>query len=226
MKGAEKGTVQDGYLVYTLEGELHRTAIKTLRGDYTKSDGTTGNRLRLWEKSDFKPRADDLFQERLYCIQWTCSRYNKAKKTVETWTEFRSVTEDDLKREAKVEKLVATNLAKWQEEGMVPDMVIEPGHETTRLMRERGWTHWHHLFNARQLLVLSRLLKYCEAQPALLVNCAKVLDWNNRLCWLESRVRKRQDGASLLQPDVQYSIQLWRARIPVSAQSLGSGHKA
>jgi len=121
MKEAEKGTVQAGYLVYTLDGELHRTAIRALRGDYTKSDGTTGNRLRLWEKSDFKPRADDLFQERLYCIQWTCSGYNKAKKKVESWTEFRSVTEDDLKREAKAEKLVATNLAKWQGESLVPD---------------------------------------------------------------------------------------------------------
>lgn len=165
MKAAEKGTVQDGYLVYQLDGELHRTAIKTLRGDYTKSDGTTGNRLRLWEKPDFKPRTNDIFQERLYCVQWTCSRYNKAKDKLETWTEFRSVTEADLKREAKVEKLVATNLAKWQEQGLVPDMVIESGYNTDQPIRERGWTHWHHLFNARQLQMLSSYLEHGASLP-------------------------------------------------------------
>jgi putative DNA methylase len=195
MKGAEKATVQDGYLVYTLEGELHRTAIKTLRGDYTKSDGTTGNRLRLWEKSDFKPRADDVFQERLYCIQWTCSRYNKAKKKVEAWTEFRSVTEDDRKRETKVEKLVATTLAKWQAEGLVPDMVIEPGDETTRLMRERGWTHWHHLFASRHLLVLA-LFRAAVKCPSGILPFAAMLDYTSRLCqWTTSDVRLAKDGS-------------------------------
>ncbi len=32
-------------------------------------------------------------------------------------------------------------------------MRIEPGDETERLGRERGWTYWHHLFNPRQLLL-------------------------------------------------------------------------
>jgi hypothetical protein len=27
--------------------------------------------------------------------------------------------------------------------------------ETTRLGRERGWTHWHHMFTPRDLVVLS-----------------------------------------------------------------------
>ena len=47
----------------------------------------------------------------------------------------------------------------------VPDMEIEPGDETTRLIRERGWTYWHHLFNARQLLgVLSKdILRHLNA---------------------------------------------------------------
>lgn len=185
MKGAEKGTVQDGYLVYRLGGELHRTAIKTLRGDYTKSGGTTGNRLRLWEKCDFKPRADDVFQDRLYCIQWACSRYNKTKNKAESWTEFRSVTDDDLKREAKVEKLVATNLAKWQAEGLVPDMMIEPGDKTDEPIRTRGWTHWHHLFNARQLLLMASLKGYVIRHPSgsyLYCSICKAIDNNSKLC--------------------------------------------
>ena len=70
MKAAEQGTVRDGNLVYELERKTYRTPIKTLRGDYRDADGNIANRLRRWVKNDFKPRADDIFQERLYCIQW------------------------------------------------------------------------------------------------------------------------------------------------------------
>jgi len=70
LEAAERGTVrsdgrgQDPYLVHTVAGREYRTKISTLRGDYRKPDGTTGNRLRLWEKHDFKPRPDDIFQPR------------------------------------------------------------------------------------------------------------------------------------------------------------------
>src|SRR5262249_43547720 len=76
LAGAEKGTVrsdgrgQDSYLVHTVEGREYRTKISTLRGDFRNSNGSTGNKLRLWERSDFKPRPDDVFQERLYAVQW------------------------------------------------------------------------------------------------------------------------------------------------------------
>ncbi len=65
LTAAEKGTVrsdgrgQDPYLIHTVDGMEYRTKISTLRGDYQKPDGTNGNRLRLWEKHDFKPRPDD-----------------------------------------------------------------------------------------------------------------------------------------------------------------------
>ena len=53
------------------------------------------------------------------------------------------------------------NLARWQDEGLVPDMPIEPGDKTDEPIRTRGWTHWHHLFGAtasyyRQLAILRR----------------------------------------------------------------------
>jgi adenine-specific DNA methylase len=38
-------------------------------------------------------------------------------------------------------------------------MVIEPGYNTDQPIRERGWTHWHHFFNPRQLLVLGSFVK-------------------------------------------------------------------
>jgi putative DNA methylase len=155
LKAAELGTVRadgrgkDAYMVHVVDGQEYRTKISVLRGDYRKPDGTTGNRLRLWEKEDFKPRPDDIFQERLYCVQWM--RPKPSGRGYEY--EFRAVTAADLERERVVEEYVAAHLAEWQAQGWVPDMRIEPGEETARLYRERGWTHWHHLFNPRQLLI-------------------------------------------------------------------------
>lgn len=179
---AESGTVQDGDMVYTLDGKTYRTPIKTLRGDYRLPDGTTGNRLRRWEKSEFKPRPDDIFQERLYAIQWiTKATLNAGRQE----TYFAAPTDDDLEREQRVEEIVAENLTRWQEEGLVPDMAIEPGDETTRLFRERGWTHWHHLYNARQLLLQALMLKHWRASSAAplgWLNVAKAADFNSKLC--------------------------------------------
>jgi putative DNA methylase len=154
METAAKGTVQDGELVYTLDGETYRTPIKTLRGDYRMADGTTGNRLRYWEKSDFMPHPDDIFQERLYAIQWITKR-TLGKSRQETF--FAAVTDEDLEREKKVEHIVEENLITWQERGLVPDMAIEPGAKTDEPIRTRGWTHWHHLFFPRQLFQMQLL---------------------------------------------------------------------
>ena len=71
------------------------------------------------------PRRDDIFQERLYCIQWITARitvYNRRKTTF-----FASVTMSDLERERQVEAIVAENLADGRTDGFVPDMAIEPG---------------------------------------------------------------------------------------------------
>ncbi len=183
LKAAEQGTVQDGDLVYELDGKTYRTPIKTLRGDYRLPDGSTGNRLRRWEKHDFKPRPDDLFQERLYCIQWIKKETLDAARQ-ETF--FAAPTEADLERERKVEAIVAENLARWQQEGLVPDMPIEPGDKTDEPIRTRGWTHWHHFFNPRQLLGLAiskKKLLHSQYSASLLPSFAKVLDWTNRGCY-------------------------------------------
>ena len=56
-----------------------------------------------------------------------------------------------------IEAIVGKNLAKWQTEGLVPDMEIESGYNTDQPIRERGWTFWHHLFTPQQLLFFSIL---------------------------------------------------------------------
>lgn len=179
MKSAAAGTLQGGNLVYDLDGKTYRIPIKTIRGDYRTEDGVNKNRLRLWEKQDFKPHGNDVFQERLYCIQWI------TKETLEEFrqeTYFDSATEEDLERDRKVEFIVESNLANWQEEGLVPDMAIEPGAKTDEPIRTRGWQCWHQLFSPRQLLLLSILARLSKKFSELLIDFCKVLDYSSKLC--------------------------------------------
>ncbi len=186
MAKAETGTVDDGELVITLNGETHRTSIKTICVDRRGPDG--GNALRLWDKHDFIPQPDDIFQERLYAIQWiTKDTLGKSRQN----TYFAGITSEDLDREHRVEAIVRENLAAWQDQGFVPDMPIEAGAKTDEPIRTRGWTHWHHLFGARQILLLAingRLARMrndpveAGGQSILL---ARALNNNARLCqWL------------------------------------------
>ncbi len=164
MQAAATGTVQDGNLQYQLNGKTFRIPIKTLRGDFRDSKGTTGNRLRQWAKADFVAAPDDVFQERLYAIHWI-SKDTLTDARPKTY--FTAPTDADLTREQRVEKIVAENLNRWQDEGLVPDMAIEPGDKTDEPIRTRGWTYWHHLFNARQLLLYAELKKHATATLSL-----------------------------------------------------------
>jgi putative DNA methylase len=187
MAEAEEGTIRDGDVVYALDGETYRTKFKTVRGDFRRSGGATENKLRRWEKTDFVPRPDDILQERLYCIQWvTRDTLDKARQT----TFFAAVTKEDLEREQTVEEMVRENLERWQRGGVVPDMEIEPGDETTRLIRERGWTYWHQLFNARQLILLSAFKAHIPANggieaAALSLCLAYLANRQSKLCRLD-----------------------------------------
>ncbi|MGP6089790.1 anti-phage-associated DUF1156 domain-containing protein [Antarctobacter jejuensis] len=154
MRLADKGTVQDGNMVYDLDGKTYRTSIKSLRGDFRGPDGITINRIRKWEKSDFEPRADDVFQERLYAVHWI-KRDSLGQGRLQTY--FAAVTQADIAREERVKTIVKDNLERWQRDGLLPDMAIEPGDKTDEPIRTRGWTYWHHLFNARHLLLNATL---------------------------------------------------------------------
>ena len=169
------GRGQEPYLIYTVGGTEYRTKISTLRGDYRNNDGTNSNHLRMWEKNDFKPSPDDIFQERLYCVQWMRPK-NKGKGNE---YEFRAVTTEDLKREHIVEEFVAKYFSEWQAKGWIPDMRIESGYNTSQPIRERGWTCWHHLFNSRQLLLGGLINQFSDA--TLKFGLYRVLNANSRL---------------------------------------------
>jgi hypothetical protein len=191
LAAANAGTAKDSDLVCPNPDCKKRTPIKVIRGDGRGIFGENKSLLRPWENSDLAPRADDIFGERLYCVRW-----------VDTWTEvdtrgvekvyserhYRAPSESDLIREKQVFDLLADRFDDWQRKGFIPSRRIEPGIETTRLYRERGWTHWHHLFAPRQLLVNGLLAENVASLAAPLV--AKVAstlaigrcaDWNARL---------------------------------------------
>lgn len=189
LENAEVGTLvtegrgQEPHLQYVLNGEVYRTKISTIRGDFRSEDGTSGNRLRLWEISDFAPRETDIFQERMYAIHWI--RKKSGRNSFES--EFRSVSEEDLKSESIAINYLRQNFQDWQDQGFVPNMQIEAGVKTDEPIRTRGWTHWHHLFNPHQLLFLGLTKKHIGNQShefvaPLTIFLARLTDWSSKLC--------------------------------------------
>lgn len=177
MAQAAQGTIRDGRLVHPMNPERSGVEVKTIRGDYRDPSGANRNRLRMWEKSDVVPRPNDVWQERLYAIQWIAKdSLDKGRQD----TFFAAVTDEDLARERKVVEVVQKNLSVWQEEGFVPDMRIEPGDKTDEPIRTRGWTYWHHLFGARDLLALG-LIRRFSRDPSVAIAIGKQADFNSKL---------------------------------------------
>ncbi|MGS0758197.1 hypothetical protein ACVBEH_27985, partial [Roseateles sp. GG27B] len=64
---------------------------------------------------------------------------------------------------------------------------IVSGYNTDQPIRERGWTHWHHLFTPRQLLAYGTYLTglknthSIEAAVNLSLKLATQTNWNSRL---------------------------------------------
>jgi adenine-specific DNA methylase len=163
------------------------TPMKMIRGDRRGENGTAYG-LRMWENDDVAPRPDDTFQERLYCVRWLESKSDGTEVR-----HYCSVTEGDREREAKVRRLLEDRFDAWQAKGYIPSRRIEPGDKTDEPIRTRGWTHWHHLFNPRQLLLnglCSRIADdhSCEAHGLLLLG--RILNNNSRL----SRWKANQSG--------------------------------
>lgn len=136
--------------------------------------------LRRWTNDDVVPRSGDVFQERLYCIRWINAKGERR---------YAAPDDADLAREAKVLELLRGRFADWQREGFIPSKAIpESGAETDRLFRERGWTHWHHLFTPRQLLTYggyleaSKSITSVQSRVAILLKLGVQTNWNSKLC--------------------------------------------
>ncbi|MCC5838826.1 MAG: DUF1156 domain-containing protein [Opitutales bacterium] len=153
--------------------------------------------LRRWSNADLVPRPGDVFQERLYCIRWvkTVTRNGKPKEV----RRYAAPTEADLTREARVLDLLREHFADWQEAGFIPSKRIpEGGDKTEEPIRNRGWTHWHHLFTPRQLLthgllaeISGRLAQSKEAKVGCLLGLGRIANWDARLCqWVADHTKE------------------------------------
>lgn len=177
MEAENRGTVKNNSLLCPSCGRT--TPITSLRKDRKDDNGNIIYGLRQWEKSEFDFREDDIYGERLYAI-----KYERADGI----RYYRHPNERDLDNEVKAKQLVIDNIEAWQEQGLVPSMEIESGMKTDELMRNRGWTHWNHLFNARQLFTISRFIKiiFEEKNKKLkaigILGLHKCADINSKLC--------------------------------------------
>lgn len=157
------------------------TPISSIRRD--NKNGDTVNDLRQWEKTDFMPRPDDVFQERLYCI-----KYERARSGARGERYYTAPTAEDLRREAKVVELLDERFGEWQDKGYIPSDTIEGGYNTDQPIRERGWRYWHQLFNPRQLLMNGLLMHHIDASATSqsemvmgLLGVNSAADWNAKL---------------------------------------------
>lgn len=140
--------------------------------------------LRRWSRDDVVPRPGDVFQERLYCIRWINSNGDRR---------YAAPDDEDLAREVRTLALLRERFADWQCKGFIPSRAIVPGYNTEQPIRERGWTHWHHLFTPRQLLVLGLLSEQFEVKSGSVegsvfgaLSVSRAANWNSRLCrWLQ-----------------------------------------
>lgn len=109
--------------------------------------------LRPWDKQDFRPRHNDILQERLYCIRWRTPKWidERGRKRQGDFV-YREPRSHDLLVEEKVITMLRSVFNDWQNAGWIPSWRIESGEKTDEPIRTRGWTYWHHLFNPRQLL--------------------------------------------------------------------------
>jgi len=195
MEFASTGTITSKGLVCPHCEKL--TPISVLRGDRIDEKGFAILGLRQWDKSDFDFRENDIYSERLYAIRYERTEV-LADGKLRISRYYRKPNERDKFNEATVKRIVEENIVSWQEQGLIPSLIIESGLETDRLFKERGWTHWNHLFNARQLLTntifLQNALSIASnkkefALSLLILN--KNADWNSRLCrWGTGQARE------------------------------------
>lgn len=168
------------------------TPIYAIRGDRKDAEGNTVYGLRKWEKHEFIPREDDVFQERLYAIRYV-KDYIDEKGKLKTERYYTAPTKEDLEREKWVIDLLSERFNEWQEKGYIPSMKIEEGYNTDQPMRERGWQYWHQLFNPRQLLIhgifagnIIELSSNNKELVAGILGINKMNDWNSKLARWDS----------------------------------------
>ncbi|MCZ7647982.1 MAG: DUF1156 domain-containing protein [Planctomycetota bacterium] len=194
-----------------------RTPISAIRGDRRVDNGTE-NDLRPWLSEDLAPRPEDIFQERLYCIRWV-EDFTDKDGNLCSRRYYAAPGPEDHQREARALTLLSDRFEDWQRKGYLPSRKIEPGYKTDEPIRTRGWTHWHHLFTPRQLLVLGQLVKQSLEERDLsaivgaLLGFSKCADRNSKLSvWDSSAANEKVANTFLnqaLNPPMNFGSRTW-----------------
>ena len=181
-------------LVERLEADEQREVAKLRKRDWLAEDRAVEEAQRAFEakRSAGCPKRE-----------WTAAaqRLRKAREATDRRNDrvealakslpgalYRAVDDADLEREAQALVLLRKRFPEWQALGYVPSRTITPGAKTDEPIRTRGWTHWHHLFTPRQLLVHGALAEKSEtfsdsavSGAACLLGLGRAADWNSKL---------------------------------------------
>ncbi|MBT2694629.1 anti-phage-associated DUF1156 domain-containing protein [Bacillus sp. ISL-55] len=200
------------------------TPITVLRRDRKDDKGNTVYGLRRWNKSEFIPRDNDVFQERLFCVRYV-EEYVDDNGNSKTRRYYQTPTKEDIEREEKVKLLLSEKFLEWQDKGYIPSSVIEEGSETSRLQRERGWQYWHQLFTPRQLLTHGLFMKVVdeiaenERERAIgILGINKLSNWNAKLSqWLSDGSNEK--GAQTFSNQALNTLYNYLSRTMLSLQT-------
>lgn len=152
MKDAEIGTVTSRGIVCPHCKTV--TPISVLRHDRIGNDGKTTCGLRQWNKKDYKPEKNDVFQERLYAIKYVKSdgkRYYCAPSS------------KDIRNEEIIDNFINDHISEWQDKGYIPCGSVESGNKTDEVRNNRGWMFWHQLYSPRQLFLIGLFVEAIDS---------------------------------------------------------------
>ncbi len=176
LKSASRGTITRQGLDCPNCGMI--TPISALRGDRVHENGNPIYGLRQWEIHEFDFQENDIYSERLYAIKYETSDGRRY---------YRAPNDRDLANECQVKQIVKNNIISWQKLESIPSKAIASGFNTDQIIRERGWTHWNHLFNARQLLVNQLFATACPNSSVTSIAATRLLGLN-RIIQFNSRL--------------------------------------
>lgn len=200
----ENGTVRSNNFVCPHCGQY--TPISAIRKDRKNEKGETEYGLRRWGINDIVSQENDIYRERLFCIKYIEKFENKnwmeilKKPAPATDSCYGNVyycapTPGDIEREEKVLRLLEERFHEWQNKGYIPNSPIEEGYNTSQIIRERGWSYWHQLFNPRQLLINGLFMEQIDNKAKSkyekvigLLGFNKCIDRMSKLCmWHSNR---------------------------------------
>jgi adenine-specific DNA methylase len=212
-----EGASEEEMALAELSGTLKNYRIVPPNGGSSTPFEVIRRNMRQWVRDDFMPRGDDGIQERLYCIRWV-ETYTDDKGRVQTRRHYKKPTFEDIKREGIVAALLRERIENWQRLGYIPSRKIEPGKDINRPTNSRGWSHWHHLFNPRQILINGLFAAFAaektfskEGQAAVLLGIGRLADWNSKQSrWNSNAANEKGEQTfykpSLATPLANYSV--------------------